>query len=322
MPHILIAGKVHPDGLALLEEASGITSDYVEDTGETAYLQRLPDADALLLRTQPLTAEILATAPRLKIVSRHGVGYDAIDVAALSARGIPLTVVGDVNAQSVAELTLTLMLAAAKRLIRADRATRNGDWNYRERLESCELNGKTLLVVGFGRIGRRVARLCQAFEMRVLVHDPFVPAEEIAAAGATPAADLAEGLRQAQVLTLHLPKTGDAPLIGAAELALLPEEAILVNTARGSLVDEAALLAAVESGRLAAAGLDVYEAEPPPAEAPILADDRLVLTPHSAGLSRESASRMSVAAMRNIVDFFEGRLDSRLVVNAADLGLA
>ena len=321
MPHILIAGKVHPDGLALLEAAPGITSDYVEDTGDTAYLQRLPDADALLLRTQPLTAEILASAPRLKIVSRHGVGYDAIDVAALTARGIPLTVVGDVNAQSVAEQTLTLMLAAAKRLIRADRATRAGDWNYRERLEPCELNGKTLLIVGFGRIGRRVARLCQAFEMRVLVHDPFVSAEEIAAAGATAAPDLAEGLKQAQVLTLHLPKTGDAPLIGAAELALLPAEAILVNTARGSLVDEAALVAAVESGRLAAAGLDVYEAEPPPTGASVLVDDRLVLMPHAAGLSRESASRMSVAAMRNILDFFEGRLDSYLVVNAADLGL-
>ncbi|MDJ0980349.1 MAG: hydroxyacid dehydrogenase [Kiloniellales bacterium] len=321
MPHILIAGRVHPDGLALLEGATGITSDYVEDTGDTAYLRHLPDADALLLRTQPLTAEILATAPRLKIVSRHGVGYDAIDVAALTARGVPLTVVGDVNAQSVAEQTLTLMLAAAKRLIRADGATRAGDWNYRERLEPCELNGKTLLIVGFGRIGRRVARLCQAFEMRVLVHDPFVPAEEIAAAGATAAPDLAEGLKQAQVLTLHLPKTGDAPLIGAAELALLPAEAILVNTARGSLVDEAALMAAVESGRLAAAGLDVYEAEPPPTAAPVLADDRLVLMPHAAGLSRESASRMSVAAMRNILDFFEGRLDSRLVVNAADLEL-
>ncbi len=321
MPHILIAGKLHPDGLALLEGASGITSDVIEDTGDTAYLDRLPDADAVLLRTQPLTAEILATAARLKIVSRHGVGYDAIDVAALSARGIPLTVVGDVNAQSVAELTLTLMLAAAKRLIRADRATRAGNWTYRERLEPCELNGKTLLIVGFGRIGRRVARLCQAFEMRVLVHDPFVPAKEIVAAGVTPATDLAEGLRRAQVLTLHLPKTGDAPLIGAAELALLPEDAILVNTARGPLVDEAALMAAVKSGRLAAAGLDVFQAEPPPAEAPVLADDRLVLTPHAAGLSRESASRMAVAAMRNILDFFEGRLDSRLVVNAADLGL-
>ena len=322
MPHVLIAGKIHPDGLALLEGAAGVTSDYIESIGETAYLDRLPDADALLLRTQPLTAEILATAPRLKIVSRHGVGYDAIDVAALSARGIPLTVVGDVNAQSVAEQTLTLMLAAAKRLIRADRATRAVDWTYRERLEPCELNGKTLLVVGFGRIGRRVARLCRAFEMRVLVHDPFVPAEEIAASGATPVATLEEGLKRAQVLTLHLPKTGEAPLIGAAELALLPDEAILVNTARGPLVDEAALLAAVESGRLAAAGLDVFEAEPPPAETALLAEDRLVLSPHASGLSRESASRMSVAALRNILDFFEGRLDSRLVINGADLGLA
>lgn len=320
MPHILIAGRVHPDGLALLDGASGVTSDYIEDTGETAYLRRLPDADAVLLRTQPLTAEILAGAPRLKIVSRHGVGYDAVDVPALTARGVPLTVVGDVNAQSVAEQTLTLMLAAAKRLIRADRATRGGDWNYRELLEPCELNAKTLLVVGFGRIGRRVARLCQAFEMRVLVHDPFLPAEEITAAGATPVAELAEGLKQANFVTLHLPKSGETPLIGAAELALLPEEAILVNTARGPLVDEAALLSAVESGRLAAAGLDVFAVEPP-GNAPVLADDRLVVTPHAAGLSRESASRMSVAAMRNILDFFEGRLDPRMVVNAAELGL-
>ena len=321
MPHILVAGKVHPDGLALLEGASGVTSDVIEDTGETAYLQRLPDADAVLLRTQPLTAEILETAPRLKIVSRHGVGYDSVDVPALTKRGVPLTVVGDVNAQSVAEQTLTLMLAAAKRLIRADRATRDGDWNYRELLEPCELNGQTLLIVGFGRIGRRVARICQAFEMRVLVHDPFLPAEEITAAGATPVAELAEGLKQANFLTLHLPKSGETPLIGAAELALLPEEAILVNTARGPLVDEAALLAAVESGRLAAAGLDVFAVEPP-GDALVLADDRLVVTPHAAGLSRESASRMSVAAMQNILDFFAGRLDPRMVVNAAELGLS
>lgn len=315
VPHVLVAGRIHPAGLDLLRGAAGVTVDVVEEVSTAAYAPRLPDADALLIRTQPLPAAVIATAGRLRVVSRHGVGYDAVDVPALEARGIPLAIVGDVNARPVAEHAMALMLALAKRTTAYDAATRDGRWGLRDGLAATELWNKHLLVVGFGRIGRLVAGLAVAFGMRVSVHDPFQAADTVRAAGAEPVGSLADGLRAADVVSLHVPRAAGGPLIGAAELALMRPGAWLVNTARGDLVDEAALAEALEAGRLGGAGLDVFAREPPAADAPLLRSDRTVLSPHAAALTRECAARMSEAAARNILDFFDGRLDPRLVVN-------
>ncbi|ANH03088.1 hydroxyacid dehydrogenase [Shinella sp. HZN7] len=319
MPRVLVAGKIHADGLAILRQAPGVVVDYVEEVSAESYRPFLPTADALLIRTQPLTAGHVEEAPNLRIVSRHGVGYDSVDVGALNSRHIPLAVVGDVNSRAVAEHAAMLMLAAARRTVLFDRKMRAGDWNYRNSLDATELDGGTLLLVGFGRIGKRLAQIAGALGMTVLAYDKFQDAAGIAAAGVIPVDDLMDGLRRADVVSLHVPKVGDKALIGAAELAVMKPSAILVNTARGGLIDEAALVAALDEGRIAAAGLDVFEDEPPRADSPLLANERVVMSPHNAGLTEACARRMAVAAAQNILDFFKGTLDPALVVNRAEI---
>lgn len=320
MPTVLVAGPIHDSGLQVLRQAPGIDLDYVDAPDDpAAYLRSLPRADGLLLRTQPLNAASIAGARGLKIVSRHGVGYDAVDVAALSDRGIPLAVVGDVNSQSVAEHTMMLLLATAKHLTRADAAARAGNWVYRNLYEPREIFGKTLLIVGFGRIGRTLAALARPFGLRIHVFDPYVA--EPGGAGITMADDLPVALGAADYVSLHVPLS-DRPLIGAAEIAAMKPGSVIINTARGGLVDERALAAALRTGHLAGAGLDVFESEPMPAGESLSGLDNVVLTPHQAGLSRECAERMAIVASRNIVEFFTGSLDESLIVNPTALGRA
>lgn len=318
MPHVLVAGKIHSAGLELLRAANGVTFDLVEAVTLEAYASRVPKADAILIRTQPLHEAVIASAPKLQVVSRHGVGYDAVDVVALTARNIPLAIVGDVNSRAVAEHTLMLMLAAARRTVAHDQAARSGNWNERNRFNSTELDGKTLLVLGFGRIGRRVAALAQAFGMSVLVFDPYVDAAAVAATGLSQVATLNRAMPLADIVSLHLP-AAKAPVIGGVELALMKSSAILVNAARGELIDETALANALRQGRIRHAALDVLVQEPPAADHPLLALPNVTISPHNAGLTEECAARMAVVSVQNILDFFAGRLDQRLVVNAAQL---
>ena len=315
MPHVLIAGRIHEDGLAVFAREPDYTLEIVDEVSTESYAPKLPQADALLIRTQPLPGWAIASAPRLRVVSRHGVGFDAVDVAALDARGIALAVVGDVNSRPVAEHALALMLALAKRITLYDTATRDGGWAMRNSFSATELHGKRLFLIGFGRIGRLVAGMAAAFGMRVSAYDPFQTPDAIAAAGAEPITDLLEGLGAADVVSLHVPKAGERPLIAASELRAMRRGALLVNTARGGLVDEDALADALDEGRLGGAGLDVFVDEPPRPSSRLLACRQAILSPHSAGLTEECAARMGEVAARNIVDFFEGRLDSRLVVN-------
>jgi len=319
MPHVLIAGKIHRSGLDLIADAAGVTFDLVEDTGPDSYLPYLGAAEGLVLRTQPLTAAILAGAGRLQVVSRHGVGYDAVDVAALSARGIPLAIVGDVNSRSVAEHAMMLMLACAKSLTAADRAVRAGDWGWRDGYGGRELHGGRLLIVGYGRTGRLLAALAAGFGMTVAAYDPFLDAARAPDGSVALVGDLGAALAAADFVSLHAPK-GERPVLGAAEIARMKPGAVLVNTARGEAIDGAALLDALESGRIAAAGLDVFTVEPPGLHDPLTRHPRVIATPHVAGLSVTSTERMAVVAVRNVLDFFAGRLDPGLVVNAATLG--
>lgn len=315
MAHVLVAGKLHPSGIALLDQAIGITYDYIEDVSEESYVSRIGGAEALVIRTQPLTAATVAKAPNLRIVSRHGVGFDSVDVDALNARSIPLAIVGDANSRAVAEHAMMMMLAAAKRLPRSDRAVRNGQWDYRDALEGTELCGKHLLIVGYGRVGRHLARMASPFDMRVTAYDPFIDVDKAPDGPATLVTDLQAALPSADFVSVHVPKS-DGPALGADELARLKPTAIVVNTARGGVVDETALRAALDAGHLAAAALDVFETEPPAANNQLLEMDQVILTPHTAGLTIECAERMAVSCVQNVLDFFEGRLDQERVVNA------
>jgi len=256
----------------------------------------------------------VAQGKRLKIVSRHGVGYDAVDLPSLNDRGIALAVVGDVNSVSVAEQSMMLMLAAAKRAVRADRAVRDGDWNWRNRLEAGELSGRRLLILGYGRIGRSLGRIAAGFDMEVRAHDPFLARQGWPEGPVAPIADLHHGLAWADVVSVNVPKA-DRPVLGASELAAMKPAAILVNTARGGVVDEAALVAALQAGAIAAAGLDVFDEEPPAPDNPLFGLDQVILSPHIAGLTAESAGRMALASVQNVLDFFAGHIDPRLVVN-------
>jgi D-3-phosphoglycerate dehydrogenase len=321
MTHILVAGRLHQAGVDLLKSASGITFKLIDEISLDSYAPHVGEADAILLRTQPLTAELVAKAPSLKIVSRHGVGYDAVDVKALTARNIPLAIVGDVNSRAVAEHTLMLMLSAARRTVAHDHAARSGDWNIRNAFETTELDGKHLLLLGLGRIGRRVAQLAQAFGMRVTAYDPFVTREAMESLGVANAATIHEALPLADYISLHVPLSPKGPVIGPSELALMKPSAIIVNAARGGLVDEMALDQALRQGRLAAAALDVLAEEPPASSHPLLSNPKVTISPHSAGLTAECAARMAISSVQNILDFFEGRLSPTLIVNASDLTL-
>jgi D-3-phosphoglycerate dehydrogenase len=315
MPHVLVAGRIHRAGIDVLRGTPGVTFEVVEEVSTDAYAPRIHGADALLIRTQPLPVDIVAKAQKLRIVSRHGVGYDAVDVRALDARGIPLAVIGDVNSRTVAEHAFALMLALAKRTPAYDRATRETNWEVRNSFSATELWNKRLFLIGFGRIGQLVAGMAGAFGMKILAHDPFQTADAIRAAGAEPVATVVDGLRAADFVSLHLPKAGDAALVGAAELNVMKPGGFLINTARGGLVDEAALADALDAGRIAGAGLDVFAVEPPQVNDRLLKSDRTIVSPHSAGLTEECAARMGEMAAQNILDFFAGRLDPALVVN-------
>ena len=314
MPHILIAGKLHPAGLALLDATKGITYSHVEEVSEASYQPYLVQADAVVIRTQPMSAASIAKATKLQIVSRHGVGYDAVNLPALNARKIPLCIVGDVNSVSVAEHSMMMILACAKQVIRSDAAVRTGPWGWRNKLEQGEVSGKRLLIVGYGRIGRHLARMADAFGMQISAYDPYLATHGWPAGTVTCAPDLMVGLAEADFVSVHIPKA-DGPLIGVAEIAAMKRGAIIINTARGGIVDEGALADALRSGQLAGAGIDVFDAEPPSPDHPLLAFDQVIFTPHTAGLTTEAAERMAIASVQNVLDHFAGHLDPALIVN-------
>jgi len=321
MPHLLVAGKLHPAGVALLQRlhSDGYSYDYVEEVSEASYAPLIDRADALVIRTQPLSAPTVARAGRLKVVSRHGVGYDSVDVAALDARGIALTILGDVNSISVAEHAIMLLLAAAKRARKADSAVRGeGQWDWRNKLEQQEISGKRLLILGYGRSGRYLARMATGFGMEIMAFDPYLEKVGWPKGEVQPVSDLGAALGWADYISVHVPKS-DKPMIGAEEIALMKRGVILVNTARGGVVCETALAEALGSGQIGAAGLDVFEDEPPRPASRLLAYDSVVLSPHIAGLTAECSERMAVGAIGNAIDYLNGSIDPALVVNGRTL---
>lgn len=316
MTHVLVSGKVHPDGIALLRARQGVTVEQMETGAAATFVARLPEADALLIRTAPLPAAAVEQAGRLRIVSRHGVGYDNLPLALLTARRIPVTVIGNAGSVAVAEHTLYAMLALAKQGFRFDRAVRENDWELRNRLSPGDLEGQTLLILGLGRIGRAVARRAAAFDMRILGFDPALDRDAAAELGVSRVDDWRAALPEADFVTLHLPRTPATDgMIGARELAAMRPAAFLINTSRGGLVDEAALAAALAEGRIAGAAIDTLESEPPPPDHPLLQSDRVLLSPHVAGLSQNAARRMSLAAAANILAALDGTLDPATVIN-------
>jgi len=263
-----------------------------------------------------LRAADIEAAPRLRAVGRIGVGYDAVDVAALNARGIPLMTCGTDNSPTVAEYVMYMMLALCKLGARMDSIPRQGRWARRYDELNTELLGKTLLIIGFGRIGTRVAKRCLAMEMTVEVYDPYVPAESVRAAGCKPVTDLDNALPRADYVTIHCPKTPEtAGMFDAARIARMKPSARLINTARGGLVDEAALYAALAAGKLAGAGVDVFSPEPPLTDNSLFTLQNVIVAPHMAGNSRESLDRKALTVVRNLLSVLDGAPNREYVVN-------
>ncbi len=276
----------------------------------------LADADAVGLSVTPFGAAELAAAPRLRVVGRHGVGYDAVDVPALTSRSIPLMIVGTANSVTVAEHAMFMMMTLAKRGAAMAAMVREGRWEDKFADRSVELFEKILLIIGFGRIGTRIAKRCVGMEMTVLVHDPYVAPAAIRAAGCEPVGDLDAAVARADFVTIHCPKTPETTgLFDAKRLARMKPSSYLVNTARGGIVDETALHAALAGGKLAGAGLDVFDREPAPRDNPLFKLPNIVLTPHAAGGTREAGDRSAIAAVRNLLSVLDGRPNRENVVN-------
>lgn len=280
----------------------------------------LRDVDGVALTYTPLRAVDIEAAPRLRAVGRIGVGYDAVDVEALTRRGIPLMTCGTDNSPTVAEYAMLMMLALCKRGAAMDAITRQGRWSERFDALPTELLGKTLLIIGFGRIGTRIAKRCLAMEMAVEVYDPYVAAEAVRSAGCELVTDLDTALPRADFVTIHCPKTPEtAGMFDAARLARMKPGARLINTARGGLVDEAALYSALAAGKLAGAGIDVFSPEPPLSDNPLFTMPNVIAAPHMAGNSRESLDRKSLTVTRNLLSVLDGKPNREYVVNPESL---
>jgi len=315
---VLVIQPLHARALALLEERTDITFEVITDLSEQGLLRHVRDANAITVRNARISAEVLSAAPNLQVVSRHGVGYDNVPVDYCTGRGIPVPIVGSVNAAAVAEHAMFLMLAAARVGVELDGSVRDGRFSARERTHGVELRGRTLLLVGCGRIGREVASRARAFGMGIRVYDPYLTS--LPEGGVVRVNTLEEGLRQADIVSLHAPLNEETRgMMGANELALLPRNAIVVNAARGGLVDEDALDRAVASGALHGAGLDVFAEEPLPVTSPLVGNRRIVLSPHVASLTEDTLIAMGIATVGNALAGLDGKLDPELVVNRKTL---
>ena len=287
------------------------------NTSTAAFHALLADAEGVALITTPFGEAEIQAGPRLRVVARHGVGYDMVDVAALTRHGIPLLVTGDANSPSVAELALYFMLEFAKRGAALNAMVREHRWP--DRLSEAlpvDLFGKTLLVVGFGRTGARLAKACWTLGMTVRVYDPCVEPATISRAQCVPERDLDAALPHADFVSLHCPKTTETlGMFSAARLARMKPSAYLINTARGGIIDQPALYTALTTGVIRGAGLDVFDREPPVPDDPLLALPNVIAAPHMAGVTRESFDRMAVAVAHNLLSVLDGTPNVEDVVN-------
>ncbi|ETR77596.1 3-phosphoglycerate dehydrogenase [Afipia sp. P52-10] len=322
---VLVTETFSASGMAVLKERSDIETitfpNAISSPDFNTLLQQHAPVHAVALGGTPFGENELNSSGDMRVVTRIGVGFDAVDIPALNKRKIPLMTTGIANSPSVAEAALFMMLALAKRAAELDALVKENRWRDRINTIPADVLGKTVLVVGFGRIGTRTVKRCLAMEMNVLVYDPFKSAAEISAAGAEPVSDLDAALPRADFVSIHCPKSPETVgLFNATRLAKMKPTAFLINTARGGIVDEAALHAALTTGKLAGAGLDVFAQEPPPADNPLFKLNNVITAPHLAGVTREAQDRMSLQTAKNILSAFDGNPIRDNVVNKDVLG--
>lgn len=317
MPTCLVVQPIHPSGVRKLE-AAGIEVRRASAADMPTVSREIAGCDAVITRNAGLDTGAITAAQQLRVIANHGVGTNRIDVRHATDLSIPIVFTPFANARSVAEHAVMLMLSAGKRLLPSDQAVRNGDWDYRYRPGLQQLHGKTLGVVGFGTIGHMTAEIAsRGFGMQVIVHSPAADPQAIAALGARACGSLGELLAEADVVSLHRPARPDTRhLINPSTLALMKREAVLVNTARAELIDTAALADALREGRIAGAGIDVFDQEPVPTGHPLLALHNVILTPHTAGSTDEALQGTADQCADQIIDVLAGRRPPHLVNGA------
>ena len=311
-PLIVLAGPIHPDGKALLEKEARVV--VCEDETEAGLVKTAAEAQGILFRIRPrCTESLMGACQKLKVVGRHGVGLDTVDIPAATRLGVAVVHAPGSNSQAVAEHALMLMLVSVKRTLAIDKAMRSDGWST-SRAGNTELAGKTLGVVGVGNVGRRVAKFAGAIGMRVLGYDKYVPDDEVRRRGAEPVKSLEALLPQVDVLTCHTPLTLETKhMINEKTIRLMKPSAIFINTSRGPVQDERALFEALTRGKLAAAGLDVWEDEPTSRDNPILNLENVVCSSHMAGVTREATRQAAMQVSGEMLRVLRGERPEVLV---------
>ncbi len=319
---VLLPHTMGKQGIDLIRAREDIeTVIYPAGIKQGDFLPLLSDCAGIALSGTPYKQTEMNASPVMQVVARIGVGYDAVEVPALTARKVPLMVAGSANSTSVAEQAFHLIIALAKRNHQLDRLVKDDKWTDRHAAPPMELSGKTVVIVGFGRIGTRSARRCLAFDMNVKIYDPYVDQAKIVAAGCVPVADLDAELPNADFVSIHCPKSpATVGMFNAVRLARMKTGAFIVNTARGGIIDEAALYDALTSGHLAGAGLDVFDLEPTPVNNPLLKLSNVIASPHMAGVTVEAIQGMAVVTAQNILGVLDGNPNPDNAINPEVFG--
>jgi len=304
---VLLNKEIHPQAMDLLKQHFDIL--IADNPSEEALLKKCAEVSAIITRTSSyINKKIIEASPKLSIISKTGVGVDNIDVSAATEKGILVCNVPGVNSVSVAEHAVALILAEAKDLLVMDKAVRKGEWSKRYSLKATELNQKKLGLIGFGSIGRKVAAICQGFQMKILVYDPYIVSNTVDKLSIDLINNLEELFQKSDIISIHVPYNEKTHhLVNSSLLKMTKEGAILINTSRGQIIDEKALFKALKDGSLSAAGLDVFEEEPVNISNPLLNLDNVILTPHSAALTKECSARIAVEAAQAAIDVLNGK---------------
>lgn len=300
---VYVSEPIHPSAIAMLEEYFEVVQG--KDVSKLA--EEAQGCSGMLVRVAKITAEIMDAIPTLQVVAKHGVGVDNIDVDAATERGILVVNAPTANSNAVAEHTVTLILAACKNLVLLDQATRNSGFAKRSQYVLTELKGKTVGLVGLGRIARLVAKKLTAFDVKLIGSDPFV-SKETAAEHGIELMSMESVLEQADIVSLHTPLTDEThKMVNGELLAKMKPSAILVNVSRGPVVDEDALFHALKEGKIAGAALDVFDPEPPSVYNPLFALDNVVVSPHNAALTDMALVAMAMDSATGIADYLTGK---------------
>ena len=316
MYKIGIIEKIHEKGIDLLKNNKNFDFEIIEDVSKNNLLKVLPKYDGITLRVAKLGSEILKNCKNLKVISRHGVGYDNVDTKFLKENNIKLLITATANAVSVAEHVMYMILSLSKGITSYDSLVRDGKFREAsDKIQTFELLNKKILIIGFGRIGKTLIKRCLGFDMKVQVFDPFIDKKIIEELGGHKVNDLDKGLNSSDYISIHMPlndKTRN--LINLDRLKKMKENVIIINTARGGIINENDLDYAIKNNIVFGAGLDVFEKEPIDMNNPLIKNKKVLLSPHSATFTKECTIRMGVQTVQNLIDFFENKVQNNMIV--------